>query len=300
MRAILTSLTLALLTVYGPLALAQDRQPTSWLLFEQGNALLSRKEYGQALQQYKNAIGSAGIFPEAEMAIGDVYKEEGELELARKQYEKAYNLRNAFYISQSKYDVLYKLAKLFEDQDLFKLMEDRLSDIVADDKHFAESETLQQRTQMERIFFEKGLDRILTLYTFEDTFATGAHSELGWFYYRTGRYSMSVSHLLYSVVYRVSELKTFMTERDVGYQFSTLKDLLAGVRGSAEASKYMDQAGLFKDLYYLAGSTFASGYPQHSAGVWKIISESDAAGNYRELSRRQIKTPFMEPLLGVN
>ena len=43
-----------------------------------------REEYGEALQQYKNAIASAGIFPEAEMAIGDVYREEGELDLAQK------------------------------------------------------------------------------------------------------------------------------------------------------------------------------------------------------------------------
>lgn len=279
---------------------AQDKQPASWLLFEQGNALVARKEYGQALQQYKSAISSAGIFPEAEMAIGDVFKEEGELELAEKQYEKAYNLRNAFYISDSKYDVLYRLADLFKDQDLFKLMEDRLNAIVADDKHFQETPNFQQRTQIERLFLEKGLDRVLTLYAFDDTFATEAHSELGWFYYRTGRYALSVSHLLYSVVYRMSELKAYMKERDVDFEYSTIQDLLTGAGGSLDTSAYLERAGLFKDLYYLAGATFTSGYPQHSMTIWKIIANSAAAGTYRDLSRRQLKAPFVEPLLGVN
>jgi tetratricopeptide (TPR) repeat protein len=278
----------------------QEKQPAAWLSFEQGNALLARKEFGQALQQYKNAISTAGIFPEAEMAIGDVFKEEGEVDLARRQYEKAYNLRTAFYIADSKYDVLYKLADLFGDQDLFKLMEDRLNEVVADDKHFQETPSFQLRTQIEKLFFEKGLDRVLMLYTFDDTFSTNAHSELGWFYYRTGRYALSVSHLLYSVVYRMSEIKSYMKERDVEFEFLGLKDLLDEVRGNADANAYLKGAGLFKDLYYLAGATYTSGYPQHSMEIWKLISESTTAGNYQGLSRRQLKAPFVEPMLGVN
>jgi len=240
LRAVIAVGVLATSALPGVAVFGEDKKPAAWLSFEQGNALLARKEYGQALQQYKNAISTAGIFPEAEMAIGDVYQEEGEPDLAQRQYEKAYNLRNAFYVSESKYDVLYKLANLFEEQDLFKLMEDKLTEIVADDRHFAETETLRQRTQVEKIFFERGIDRILTLYTFDDTFATNAHSDLGWFYYRTGRYSQSVSHLLYAVIYRVSELKVFQAEKDFDFQFSTLQDLLSRVRADPGAAKYVD------------------------------------------------------------
>ena len=301
MRATVILVLLVTLWLVGFPGFGQNQQrPASWLSFEEGNALVSQKEFGKALEKYKEAIASAGIFPEAEMAIGDVYQEEGELDLARKQYEKAYNMRSSFYIPDSKYDVLYKLARLFEDQDLFKLMEDRLNEIVADDKHFVETPTFQQKTQIERNFLEKGLDRVLMLYTFDDTFSTNAHSELGWFYYRTGRYSQAISHLLYAIIYRVSELKAYMQERDVEFQFSTLQDLLSASQQQRDASRYVTQEGLLKDLYYLAGSTFASGYPEHSRGIWKIIAESPMAGSYSNLSRRQLKAPFMEPLIGVN
>jgi tetratricopeptide (TPR) repeat protein len=96
------------------IVLAQDKQSQNWLLFEQGNAFMSMKEFGKALQYYKDAISAAGIFPEAEMAIGDVYFEEGEFDLAAGQYQKAYNQRKGFYISDSQYDVLYKFARLYE------------------------------------------------------------------------------------------------------------------------------------------------------------------------------------------
>jgi hypothetical protein len=300
MRRILTYVVLLAFTILGAAAVAQDKQTVGWLSFENGNALLARKEYGQALQQYKNAIALAGNFPEAEMAIGDVFKEEGELNLARKQYEKAYKLRSSFYIADSKYEVLYRLADLFRDQDLFRLMEDQLSSIIADDKHFQETPSFQLQTQIEKLFFEKGLDRVLRLYAFDDAFATDAHSELGWFYYRTGRYTKSISHLLYAVVYRMSEIKSYMKQQDIEFEFSNLKDLLGKVKENAAASYYLESVGLFKDLYYLAGSTFTSGYPQHSAAIWKLVSESESAGGYRDLARRQLKAPFMEPLLSVN
>ena len=112
MRATVTLAVLVTLGLVGFPGFGQGQQrPASWLSFEEGNALVSQREFGKALEQYKNAIASAGTFPEAEMAIGDVYREEGELDLARKQYEKAYNMRSSFYIPDSKYDVLYKLTK---------------------------------------------------------------------------------------------------------------------------------------------------------------------------------------------
>jgi predicted negative regulator of RcsB-dependent stress response len=65
---------------------------------------------------YKDAIASSGIFPEAEIGIGDIFLEEGEFSLARDQYEKAYNSRNEFRIADTQCEVLYKLASLYGGQ----------------------------------------------------------------------------------------------------------------------------------------------------------------------------------------
>lgn len=259
---------------------------------------MSVKEFGKALQYYKDAIAAAGIFPEAEMAIGDVYFEEGEFDLAANQYQKAYNERKGFYISNSQYDVLYKFARLYESQELYKLMEDALSSVVADDKHFTETETSHLRTQVNKNYLDKGLDHVLLLYRFEPSFAVRAHSKLGWFYYRTGRFSQSIGHLLYSVIYHVSEINAFLRERDINYEFSSLQDVLTAVEKSSELQRFANEVDFFKDLYYLAGSTFAAGYPQHAMDLWSLVSNYASAGTYQDLARRQVKSPRTEPLLG--
>lgn len=269
----------------------------SWLLFEQGNAAASQKEYGKALQLYKAAIEGAGQFPEAEAAIGDIYLEEGEADLAQRQYQKAYSLRQAFYVPGMQYQVLYKLANLYEIEQQYKQMEDTLNSIVADDSHFQDTTNQRVRAQVEKVFLEKGLDRVLLLYTFDDTFSAAAHSKLGWFYYRTGRFGPAISQLLYSVIYRTSQVKHALLERDVDYEFTGVADLLAGIDANADLRAYAASSGLYKDLYYLAGATFADGYPRHANGLWKALSGLASAGLYRDLSARQLKKPFIEPLL---
>jgi hypothetical protein len=276
-----------------------DSSNKFWLLYEQGNTAAAQKEYGKALQLYKSAIESAGIFPEAEAAIGDVYMVEGEAVLAQRQYQKAYDLRKSFTIPDSQYDILYKLANLFELQQLYRQMEDTLSLIVADDKRFQETPNQRLRTQVENNFYVKGLDRVLTLYNFDESFAAAAHSKLGWFYYRTGRLDQAVSQLLYSVIYRASQIERSRKDLDVEYEFSTLAELLAAVDGRPDLRSYASVSGLYRDLYYLAGSAFNK-YPQHSLGIWRLLSNAPSAGQYKDLSTRQLKTPFREPLLTVS
>ncbi len=279
---------------------AQNKPNQSWLMFEQGNAAAARKEYGLALQLYKEAVLNAGPFPEAEVAIGDVYMEEGEVDLASAQYQKAYTLRNAFYVPDMQYTVLYKLAHVYEGQGLYKQMEDELVTIVNDDKRFSETETLRLRTQIEKNFFDKGLDRVLILYRYSDTFAASAHSQLGLFYYRTGRYAQSASHLLFSALYRMSAMEQFLADRDVDYQYSSLDSMIVEIQRNADLLRYANDAQLFRDLYYLAGSTFALGYPERAASIWKTLSLADVAGSFKQLSLKQLKSPSTEPLLNIS
>jgi len=290
----------ALFVLAAQAAVGQDRQSAAWLVFEKANAAMSSKEFGQALQLYKDAISMAGIFPEAELAVGDIYFEEGEIDLARTQYEKAYNLRSAFYIPDTRYDVLYKLADLYEVEELYNQMESSLGSIVDDDRRFAETSTYRLQTQVVKNYLDNGLDRILVLYSFEDSITARAHSKLGWFYYRTGRNTQAISHLLYSVIYRVTRMKTWLHDRDVDYQFTNLPDLLESIATTRDLASYADDTEFYKDLYYLAGATYADGYAQQAATLWRIISGSPLAGTYQGLSGKQLQKPAIEPLLTVN
>ncbi|HEY9593020.1 MAG TPA: hypothetical protein VHE79_00985 [Spirochaetia bacterium] len=302
MRKSIVRWAIALLLAAGATGLvaADAKQNASWFLYEQGNTAMARREYGEALQLYKEAIAGSGAFPEAEIGLGDIYFEEGETGLAVAQYQKAYNMRKYFYIPDQQYGVLYKLARVYESQRQYKQMEDALTTIEADDRHFVETDTYKLRTQVAKLYRERGLNRVLTLYSFDDTLFAAAHSKLGWFFYRTGRYTQATEELLFSVIYRTGALAKMLHERDVDYGFTTLGDFLAAVEKSADLQEYAATYDLYKDLYYLAGATFADGLPEHAVELWKILAASSSAGAYRDLASRQVKKPWIEPLIGAS
>ena len=87
MRTGVAFLVIAAAVFAAPL-LPADNTNKLWLLYEQGNTAASQKEFGRALQLYKSAIESAGVFPEAEAAIRRPLHEEGEAQLAQLQTKK--------------------------------------------------------------------------------------------------------------------------------------------------------------------------------------------------------------------
>ncbi len=260
---------------------------------------MGQGEFGTALSLYKQAIQQAGIFPEAELAVGDVYSEEGEPDLAIAQYEKAYNQRKSFMVPDMQYAALEKMASAYESQEKYRLMEDKLTLIVQDDPRFAESDTYRLRSQIVRNFVEKGIDRVLVLYTFDSSFAAPAHAKLGWFYYRTGRYDLAVAHLLFAVVYRASEVVRYLHDRDVEYAYNTLPDLLGSIAASRDLSELADTTELYRTLYYLAAASFAAGNAQRASDLWQVLAATPVAGQYQRLSATQLRKPFVEPLLGT-
>ena len=273
---------------------AQAAATPAWLLYEQGKTWASQGELGKALQFYKDAILAAGVMPEAEAAIGDIYRAEGEFELAKRHYERAFNLRNALAIPAEKYDILYRWAGLYEDQERYWDMVQKLQLIVADDRWHRNS---LLPVQVDQNYVDKGLDHVLALYRFDSWFATAAHSRLGWFYCRTGRYTEAVPYLLYAVILHVSEVDAFLKQKDIDASVSGLEGFFAAVLRDGEARSWLESSSFVSDLYYLAVASLESGHPLRARAIWKVLAAVKESGKYADLSRRQLVKPFREPFL---
>ncbi len=280
-----------------PAAAQSFTESPAWLSYEQGKELYDTRQFGKALQAFKDAVSKAGIFPEAEMSIGDIYREEGEFALALRQYEKAYNLRNALTIPSTKTDILYRIATLYEDQELYNQMETRLLAVLQDEATFSGPQSALLKDQVEKNYVNNGFDRVLTLYRFDSAFAATAHEKLGWLYYRTGRYPQAIQHLLYAVIIRGTEVDTFLKTRDSEFAFASLKALLDAIVSNRDVSSFIQSTPFFSDLYYLASATNTIGRPQLAAGVWTQLAALKEAGDYAVLSARQLRKPFVGPLL---
>lgn len=273
---------------------AQAGATPAWLLYEQGKTWASQGELGKALQFYKDAILAAGVMPEAEAAIGDIYRAEGEFELAKRHYERAFNLRNALAIPAEKYDILYRWAGLYEDQERYWDMVQKLQLIVADDR-WRQNSLLP--VQVDQNYVDKGLDHVLALYRFDSWFATAAHSRLGWFYCRTGRYTEAIPYLLYTVILQVSEVDAYFKQKDSDASVTGLDGFFALVLRDAETRAWLESSSFVSDLYYLAVSSLEAGHPLRARAIWKVLASVEESGKYADLSRRQLVKPFREPFL---
>jgi len=278
---------------------AQEKDDPAWILFEKGKLAYQKRDYGVAMKLFQESVQKSALFPEAEVAIGDVYYLEGEFTLAEMQYQKAYRVRNAFYIPEDKYALLWKLASLHESQEKYSAMEEDLLSILADDEYFSDPKWTQLRAQIEDNFYKKGLDHVLKLYQFESYFAIQAHAKLGWFYYRTGRVSNSIQHSLFALIAMKSELMETLRSRDSDFEFESLAGIFRIERGSAEITEYLLTNNAFGCLYYLAGSVWSTSYAGRAMEIWKLLSETGQAGNFSNLSKKQLKKPWIEPRLEV-
>ena len=84
-----------------------------WLILEYGRKAFGEMELGVAFRYAREAIEKQGMFyPEAEILIGDVFRAEGNTDLARRQYEKALENARQLYVLNEKYKILYKLADI--------------------------------------------------------------------------------------------------------------------------------------------------------------------------------------------
>jgi tetratricopeptide (TPR) repeat protein len=278
---------------------SQDRDDPAWILFEKGKLAYQKRDYGVAMKLFQDSVQKSALFPEAEVAIGDIYYLEGEFSLAEMQYQKAYRIKNAFYVPEDKYSVLLKLSSLHESQEKYSAMEEDLLAIIADDSYYTDPKWAQLRSQIEDNFYRKGLDHVLKLYQFESFFAIQAHAKLGWFYYKTGRIGNSIQHSLFALIAIKSQLMSALRSRDSDFEFDTLSAIFQIERGSKEITEYLVSTDAFRCLYYLAGSVWSTSYSGRAMEIWKLLSVTSQAGNYADLSKKQLKKPWIEPRLEV-
>jgi tetratricopeptide (TPR) repeat protein len=306
-RNLLLSFLLLLLLVSTLISAQTNNFVESWKLYELGKAELEDPdgpELGEALLFLQEAIDKrGGSFPEAEMAIGDIYFQEGAFALAKRQYEKAFELRGGMEIAEEKYTVLYRLADLHEIQELYADMDRYLQQILEDQPYLVDEQYRRFRDAFLSTYEEKGLDHLFKLYRMEGVdFSVPAHAKLGWFYYRTGR-PLAILHSLFAldimITVAVKELRRVQPE----FVFTTMEEFLDSVLERDNIREYLVSGEFFKTLYYLATASYAASRPSLAEPIWRLLATyplqgvGPAAVPYAELSARQLQSPWIDPYI---
>jgi len=288
-------------------SLAQD--DPLWVLVEKGKAEMRKKEYGNALKYFKDAISVKEEFPEVYILIGDIYKL-SDNKIAKEYYEEAYKYQYFFEIPADKYRTLYKLAYLYKEEGNYREYEIKCKEILhADTGYFSEyfDKTKKEldddyllKDDFINLFKSKGLNRLLILHRITGyQQMTQAHAELGWYYYKTGMYKKSVNHSLFAVISIISEAFQELRRIQPLYEYSRLNNFLNTALTFDYIKKYLlEESDIYKILYYLACAEYAYEEDYLKAkGIWQVIADSPVWNEYKSRANKQIQSPWTEKLL---
>jgi tetratricopeptide (TPR) repeat protein len=243
-------------------------------------------------------------YPEAEYWLGETYRVEGELGLALRQYEKAWNERGLLETPGFEMEILYKIVDLHRIRGNYQEMERRANEIIEGagtngiprDSLWAgspQSPSNQIRAAMARILENEGVNRFLTLYRHNNTDTERAHRLLGFFYYSSSRHTQAMEHLMFAFLIQNSVLIEEIIRRDYDYSFSTLEDLMAFVQRRPELVAFVEETEYYRTIYYLATALYASGKTRPSSQLWAFLAGSNNAGEWGNRARRN-PTPYIE------
>ena len=273
----------------------------AWLQLAQGKNAFAESDNGRALQLFRASIAAGGDSPEAEMWIGRVFEVEGETQLAIDQYNRALAMKRQFLIPDDAIAVQYSLANLYMNTGQYGQYEVALRAIVAQDSYFSDPSRASMRDAMMRILRDGGLDRLLTLYRFRDERPVRAHSDLGVFAYRTGRYQDAELNLTFAVITMLTTAIDALERADPDFQYGGTAEVIRRGEAVPRIASYFSQLELFRDLYYLAAALYADGQNARARSIWQITSELGGDANpWRQRAALQLRKPFIEPILDLD
>jgi len=237
-------------------------------------------------------------YPEAEYWLGETYRAEGELALALRHYEKAWEARALLEAPAFDVEILYRITDIHRMRREYQEMERRANEIIEGagpsgaprDELWAENPL---RVAMARILENEGINRFLTLYRHNNTVTEKAHRLLGFFCYASNRYSLAAEHLLFAFLMQNTVLIDEAIRREHDFSFSTLDNLIDFVRPRQGIAVYLDETEYHRTIYYLASALYASGKTRPARDLWAFLARSSDSGEWGARARRN-PSPFLD------
>jgi tetratricopeptide (TPR) repeat protein len=238
------------------------------------------------------AISRLKHFPEAEYWIGETYRVEGELGIALKQYEKAYEQRALLETPGFDLEILYKIVDIHRLRQEYTAMEERLLEILKRDTLWSEDSSLFVRTAMMRTLENEGVGRFLTLYRYNNQDVERAHRLLGLYYHNLGRNDRGVQHLLFAFLIQNSVLIEEVIRTQFDFSFTTLDSLIEETPRRPVLLAYIEEVAYYQTLYYLGTALNGSGRLPSAREIWSFLSgRGAAAGEWSARAAAQLRSP---------
>ncbi|MDR2029310.1 MAG: hypothetical protein LBP93_07215, partial [Treponema sp.] len=265
--------------------IAERNQPGAAKALEELYYRLPKGDLGGSARTALEQLGRLKDYPEAEYWIGETYRAEGELGIALRQYQKAYEQRALLETPGFEVEILYKIADLHRIRQEYIEMEQRLLEIAEGnsregpprDSLWSGESGIFTRTAMLRTIENDGVNRFLTLYRYNNTVVERAHRLLGFFYYASGRHGRAAEHLLFAFLIQNTVFIEELLRNRFDFAFSSLDALMDEALRRPALPAYMEEVEYYKTIYYLGAALYASGKLAPAREFWNFLYRHPAA-----------------------
>ncbi|MFP4364345.1 MAG: tetratricopeptide repeat protein [Spirochaetia bacterium] len=263
----------------------------NWVYIRVGMYHYQNGEFGNALRYFREALEQQEVFPEAEYGIGLVFREEGEYNLARQQFERALANESHLYIPATRFEISYALAEIHQLTDSFVAYQRVLREIISYDTEYSAQERLRYREAVVNTALEDGLEQCITLYRHEADFALQAHFQLAVQLLRTDENEEAFTHLIFTSLTQftriIQEIKTVIPD----YGFETIEDCLFHINRVPSLQGYLEGTNFYQTLFYLANAFFRFDKQAQAAELWRIIQDYGEGTIWSSRARAMLISP---------
>lgn len=254
----------------------------------------SFEELDDSLDKLSATIASLSTYPEAEYWMGKVFQAEGELKLAEIQYQRAWDMREAYEIADERYTAVYALADLYRIYGDYTRMEDQYLLIVRDDPIASDSKNEFLRNAMVTTLTRDGFDKFMSLYRTEGDFAVDAYDALGSFWYDSGRQGKAVLYLGLATNRILTKAIEAIRAEEPSYAYTDLSRILKDISARPDLREYARSEELYRLLFTLSDALYANGARQSARGIWRTLAAQSEGGEWAARSAGQLKNPVVK------
>ncbi|MCR5437743.1 MAG: hypothetical protein K6E97_11840 [Treponema sp.] len=231
-------------------------------------------KFNNSIEKLLKFIKEQESFPEAQILIGDVYKIEGEYDLAEQYYFDALKNSEVMDIPDQKYSVLYTLADISSLKNDKEQMEKRLLNITAIADPGRNKLIMKNMIQTIGRNTTEYMNKFFVMYRSYDYYSLEAYCRLADYYLSIEQYEKALGYCALAVITGYSKAYSIIEKRNLAFEYKDIQKFLEEVQNYDDIVFWGSENKVWESFNLLSEISFKIGYDVFARNLLVILSKA--------------------------
>ena len=232
----------------------------------------SKGIFDNSISKVLEYIKNQEEYPEAQKLIGDIYKIEGEYQLAEEYYLKALENASVLDIPDDRYEIIYLLAELSRMQRNYDLMEIRLLNIIGKEQNTRNMILAKSMRSTVSKNNAAAIEKYFTMYRAQDYFCLRAFYELAEYYLSINELDKAFNYSSVAVITGFTKVYNVVSKRDIDFEYENLPAFLDIIPYHQDIVNWGNDNDVWRSFNLFCEICGRCGYENFSAELLKILA----------------------------